>query len=105
MENLKPCPMCGDTDVDMFVDIVQCRECGLTIAKNSAEEAVSAWNNRPGEDRLRRQRDDLARVIILIVAGLDDRRETWCDLCENRRDNHAIDCAAAKAEAYLEDAK
>lgn len=52
-------PMCGDTDLDMLVDIVQCRECGLTIAKDSAEEAIAAWNTRHGEDKLQERIDAL----------------------------------------------
>ena len=54
VEELKPCPFCGDTDIEIIEPSecydefeVQCQECGARSEwENSKEKAVANWNRR-----------------------------------------------------------
>lgn len=55
---LKPCPFCGNTDLDYYVDCfvstyVECKICGVKVqgAYNSVgkKEADELWNRRADE--------------------------------------------------------
>ena len=45
MGNINPCPFCGGTDIEMFVDFIQC-SCGATMVGDSSEEILNKWNTR-----------------------------------------------------------
>lgn len=62
MDNLKPCPFCGSTNVIIFpydpfdgyqgnltVHRVRCMNCGAQIEKKDVLDAGEAWNTRKGE--------------------------------------------------------
>lgn len=56
MEKLKPCPFCGNKNIEI-VDgdawpWVRCREClGSTAMENTKEEAIKKWNRRASDDK------------------------------------------------------
>jgi len=58
MEELKPCPFCGGTNVDARTDgfgagwYIFCQDCGVMCgyALNTVE-AIKAWNRRTSDDR------------------------------------------------------
>jgi hypothetical protein len=73
MNELKPCPLCGSSDVCNTWDqqshnVVYCNSCSLigSIA-NNIDEANKLWNTRPIEDALRAELEQ-ARARI---AGLE----------------------------------
>jgi hypothetical protein len=56
VSDLKPCPTCGGTDLDPIPGCpgeVLCYPCGTS-------GHIDTWNNRPGEDRARRETWDRA---------------------------------------------
>ncbi len=61
MDNLKACPFCGNTNIDLHLSFakylettgkqswhwtIECHECGAFIKKDKAEQAIEAWNRR-----------------------------------------------------------
>ena len=52
---LKPCPFCGSTDVDVSQEVScasyeACEDCGAVIYRNTMKDAVDAWNRRDDEN-------------------------------------------------------
>lgn len=60
MSELKPCPFCGSSAIDVhvidnpmhFIKIAYCKNC-------DGRNRISDWNTRPIEDKLRKELDDL----------------------------------------------
>lgn len=57
MDELKPCPFCGSTDLRMYIfeeddhDVyIKCIECFGQINARGRENAIAAWNRRVGTD-------------------------------------------------------
>ena len=61
MENLKPCPFCGNTDIDLEVtDLlgkdkicwsVGCKQCGAYNELNyTKQQAIDCWNMRKEQE-------------------------------------------------------
>ena len=61
MPDLKPCPFCGGTNVEVYHQYwrvinrydysVHCFDCHFGLAnQNTEEEAIEAWNRRTGEE-------------------------------------------------------
>ena len=61
MGNLKACPFCGNTDIDMHLSfdqaleragkqswhwMIECHKCNLAIKKDKAEQVIETWNRR-----------------------------------------------------------
>lgn len=53
MSELKPCPLCGSTDVGVAPFAVGCFSCDLLIARIHTDDAVTIWNNRPAEKKVK----------------------------------------------------
>lgn len=58
-EELKPCPFCGSTDIDILAyeeeyhtrRVANCINCGASgSVSDSVEEAIESWNARPIEN-------------------------------------------------------
>ncbi len=46
-QDLKPCPFCGSSDVDMFQVSIMCTPCAAEgPTANTTKEAIAAWNRR-----------------------------------------------------------
>jgi hypothetical protein len=57
MDELKPCPFCGNKQIDCYADIhrdwyCECDTCGVELYGASEEEVRIKWNTRPIEDKL-----------------------------------------------------
>lgn len=51
LDALKPCPLCGSTDISLGkyknkCAFVNCEDCGASIFKTTKDEAIEAWNKR-----------------------------------------------------------
>jgi hypothetical protein len=51
--DLKPCPFCGSSDLDVFANTVSCDQCGCDGPRQDGPEmycdrriAIEAWNRR-----------------------------------------------------------
>lgn len=59
MEELKPCPFCGDNHVEVYIDPdfrfdrykVCCVKCAAQIYRGDKDKAVEAWNTRQSDGR------------------------------------------------------
>jgi Lar family restriction alleviation protein len=51
MDELKPCPFCGNKQIDCYADIhrdwyCECADCGIQMFGISKDEAIKNWNKR-----------------------------------------------------------
>ena len=51
IEELKPCPFCGSTNIALRFESVVCRECDGNIHSFNQEQAIKAWNTRPADSK------------------------------------------------------
>ena len=106
----EPCPFCGDVMNLRTINCgdefsVSCRQCGITGAwRDTAEDAIAAWNRRPGEDALLQQLDELARTVLAVAYPVGMSQHV-CQLCLGVRGAHADGCPAARATAHLHEGK
>ena len=52
MAELKPCPFCGgkaNLRSGFWIHTAYCRDCLVSITRDSEEEAIEAWNRRAEE--------------------------------------------------------
>ena len=55
-EGLKPCPFCGSHNVDVRQEFSSCQgeavcdDCGVTLYRDTMQEAIKAWNRRHRND-------------------------------------------------------
>ena len=91
MSELKPCPFCGATAVEVntyhgggYAAWVTCRSCRVSGAvRDTVSDATKAWNHRPLEDRLdglksaAREIRDIEREGGGSMDRVDEYRERW----------------------------
>ena len=57
MEEIKPCPLCGNGDLHTYVGPVSywivCKRCGIAISNKTEEAVIAEWNQGlPDLDKL-----------------------------------------------------
>lgn len=80
MDELKPCPFCGDAEDLSIVRIndsaqywcIECESCDYNrYIFGTKQEVIKAWNTRPSEDALKaeieRLEEKVARIKMLLV--------------------------------------
>ena len=91
MSDLKPCPFCGGgaaaqalVNFDGY-HFVGC-ECGAEgPASPSADDARSLWNTRPGEEALRKERDEArGELVKALREGLSESQRLKAERDEAR---------------------
>jgi hypothetical protein len=78
-EKLEPCPLCrsekvGSLTTSLAAWMVDCSECGCSIARETEAEAIAAWNRRAeGPAGLRREgvREEIAQAEQALVADAE----------------------------------
>lgn len=106
MSELKPCPCCGSNELEIDFDSVMmihgkghqngyidCSDCGVGISiafideDNCTERLVSAWNNRPHENKLKA---DAVREAVKEI--------NWSALTKPQQAKYALVYLANKLE-------
>lgn len=86
-EQLKPCPMCGSTQVTAWHGFVQCHECHTNISGDT-QGAIAAWNNRHEEPA---QPDIKAMVDRFLTWRLPEDFAPDCGISFDRKAMHIND--------------
>ena len=102
IDNLKPCPFCGSINLKDCYVTIKCLDCGAEGPKMNGgrnddhadyvdhEEAVNAWNARPGEDAVvaaEREKNLKLRKLVWLLHGdgithlYGDDGEMQCTRC------------------------
>ena len=102
---LKACPFCGSTDVEVTVDArwiyVHCKGCNTNGQPDLKESiAIEAWNTRPLEDALQKRVEELEAVLKLAEWSGDDQTiGKYCPICEELQvwGKHSESCELGNA--------
>lgn len=109
MSDLKPCPFCGSSDLELYDEeqvIVRCRDCDARGPScNLDRKAQLAWNVRPGEDNWKKVAEgfkDKAKEERKRREGiLDFLYRQWpsvwyecTEACKTCKHRHTIACQA-----------
>lgn len=55
MDNLKPCPLCGSSNIvldvynyttDKVLYMIHCKGCGTALTRETSEQAIKDWNQK-----------------------------------------------------------
>lgn len=86
-DKLKPCPFCKASGyVENGIAMCSSPDCAAIVPTEeniNQMSSVDQWNNRPIEDRLRRQRDELLEMLTRPKRlGLTDK-DAWAEELDN----------------------
>lgn len=71
MEEIKPCPFCGNIDIEVFFQDaagVQCINCeALIFGHGSEEKAIQAWNKRKANKKYKKMWEHLKATYKQVI--------------------------------------
>lgn len=99
-EKLRKCPVCPDGigtlwSVDQCNSVYAvCMNCGMrTRDYHTAEEAITVWNTRPAEERLREQLGRAMGLLEALEYEIFDKFDTHDECCDYCFHNAPAGCA------------
>ena len=95
---LKPCPLCGGIDLlanveyipkgkgkGINVGFVECltEKCPMMIRAETVEEAIYAWNKRPEEEKLEKEKIKIQNDLMFAYQELSGIKYIFSQMCHS----------------------